>query len=95
MRNPKIEPKKNLFYDTSFKSPYDSKLASKMVTSNSKMTKRKEEIKNPVLSYERPQSANLSGERRKINKVCMNLIDSKKDDMMITGKKRYPSSNPR
>ncbi len=42
MRGPKIQPKKNLFtYDTSFKSPYDTKLASKLGTSNSKMTKKK------------------------------------------------------
>lgn len=42
MRGGKMQPKKNLFtYDTSFKSPYDTKLAFKLAISNSKMTKKK------------------------------------------------------
>ena len=52
-------------------------------------------MKNPVMTYERPQSANISGERKKINKVGVNLIDTRKDEMIVAGKKRYPSTNPR
>jgi len=42
-----------------------------------KMVKKKEEIKNPMMSYERPQSANIAGERRKTNKIGAGFIDRK------------------
>ena len=72
-------------------------MGTKLATSNSKMTKKKEEIKNPVISNERPQSANISGERRKMSRVGVGLLEggTKRDDLMVAGKKRYPSSNPR
>lgn len=90
----KLEPKKNLFlYDSSFKSPYDSKLTNK-IGSNNKLMKKKEEIKNPIVAYERPQSANIAAERRKVRNVGPNYFE-KKEEMMVTGKKRYPSTNPR
>lgn len=41
------------------------------------MTKKKEEIKNPIMGYERPQSANIAGDRRKMNKMGPGLIDKK------------------
>ncbi len=49
------------------------------------------------MSYGRPQSANISGERAKMARVGIGLIDSssRKDDLMVAGKKRYPSTNPR
>lgn len=40
------------------------------------MTKKKEDIKNPMMSYERPQSANIAGERRKMNRIGAGFIDS-------------------
>ena len=94
MKAKQLEPKKNLFvYDTSFKSPYDSKLITK-IGSNNKLAGKKTEIKNPVVAYERPQSANIAAERRKIRNVGPNYFD-KKEEMVVTGKKRYPSTNPR
>lgn len=50
-----------------------------------------------MVSYGRPQSANISGERGKMNRIGVGLLDSsgKKDDLMVAGKKRYPSTNPR
>ncbi len=86
-----------MFYESSFKSPYDTKLATKLATSSSKISKKKEEIRSPIVSYGRPQSANISGERGKIARVGIGLIDSssRKDDLMVAGKKRYPSTNPR
>jgi hypothetical protein len=60
MKAKQLEPKKNLFvYDASFKSPYDSKLITKIGSSN-KLGPKKIEIKNPVVAYERPQSANIA-----------------------------------
>lgn len=77
MRARQLEPKKNLFvYDTSFKSPYDSKLISK-IGSNNKLGSKKPEIKNPIMTYERPQSANIAAERRKIRNVGPNYFDKK------------------
>ena len=77
MKTKKLEPKKSLFvYDTDFKSPYDSKLITK-ISSNNKLTAKKTEIKNPVLTYERPQSANIAAERRKIRNVGPNYIEKK------------------
>ena len=56
-----MEHKKNLFtYDSGFKSPYDTKLASKFGSSNPKIPKKKEEVRVPVVTYERPQSANIA-----------------------------------
>jgi hypothetical protein len=49
------------------------------------------------MSYGRPQSANIAADRRRMNnlgKQIGQLID-KKEDISITGKKRYPSSNAR
>jgi hypothetical protein len=51
-------------------------------------------MRNPLMSYERPQSANIAGERRKINNIGVGVVE-KRDEMMVTGKKRYPSNNPR
>lgn len=82
MKAKQLEPKKNLFvYDTSFKSPYDSKLMTK-IGSNNKLTGKKTEMKNPVVAYEknpvvayeRPQSANIAAERRKIRNVGPNYF---------------------
>lgn len=49
------------------------------------------------MTYERPQSANISAERRKIKNFGTGFIEKneKKEDLMVTGKKRYPSTNPR
>ena len=93
-----IEQKKNLFnYDTGYKSPYDSKFPLKYGGLTSKIPNKKQQIKNPIISYGRPQSANIAADRRRMNnlgKQIGQLID-KKEEMSITGKKRYPSSNPR
>jgi len=55
---------------------------------------KKDEIRNPVMAYERPQSANIAAERRKMKNLGGNYFD-KNEEMVVTGKKRYPSSNPR
>ncbi len=46
------------------------------------------------MTYERPQSANIAAERRKMKNVGPGGF-GKKEEMVVTGKKRYPSSNPR
>ncbi len=46
------------------------------------------------MTYERPQSANIAAERRKMRNMMPGYSD-KKEQMMVTGKKRYPSTNPR
>ncbi len=94
-----VEQKKNLFtYDNSYKSPYDSKFPLKYGgLTASKIPTKKQQIKNPIMSYGRPQSANIAADRRRMNnlgKQIGQLID-KKEDISITGKKRYPSSNAR
>lgn len=62
--------------------------------SNNKLSMKKDEIRNPVMAYERPQSANIAAERRKMKNLGGNYFD-KNEEMVVTGKKRYPSSNPR
>ena len=63
--------------------------------------KKKEEIKNPLMTYDRPTSANIGSDKKKAPKppVATNPLTEKLGyDMMITGsnsKKRYPSSNPK
>jgi len=49
------------------------------------------------MAYERPQSANIQADRKKIkNPLTYGTgIGMGREEMMVTGKKRYPSSNPR
>lgn len=67
----RMEPKSKLFgYDNlqnSLKSPYDAKLTTKIASHNK--LKKKQEIKNPVMTYERPQSPNIAAERRKMKNM--------------------------
>ncbi len=95
----KIDPFKSKVgnYDalmSTFKSPYENKYVSK-TTSNSKIPKKKEEMKSTMTSgYERPQSANIAAERRKRNMVPNTYLsqNTRKEELMITGKKRFPST---
>jgi protein-tyrosine phosphatase len=60
-----------------------------------------QEIRNPVMTYDRPTSANINQDRRRPTKPPAPnnpLAEKLPYDMMITGsnsKKRYPSSNPK
>lgn len=70
------------------------------IGTNIKGIKKKEEIKNPLMTYDRPTSANIGSDKKKGTKVVTNnpLTEKLGYDMMITGsnsKKRYPSSNPK
>jgi hypothetical protein len=47
------------------------------IGSNNKLGPKKTEIKNPVVAYERPQSANIAAERRKIRNVGPNYFEKK------------------
>jgi hypothetical protein len=46
------------------------------------------------MTYERPQSANIAAERGKMKNLGIGYVN-KREELMVTGKKRYPSSNPR
>jgi hypothetical protein len=103
-KNP-VQPAQNkLFpYDsglaTTFKNPYEMKMIGK-IGSNIKPTKKKEEVRAPISTFDRPTSANIGSDKKKpIKPTASNPISEKLGyDMMITGsnsKKRYPSSNPK
>lgn len=66
---------------------------------NNKISKKKEEIKNPMMAYERPQSANIAADRRRLkNGLLPTAVLGSREEMMVTGlssKKRYPSTNPK
>jgi hypothetical protein len=52
------------------------------------------------MAYERPQSANIAAERKKmkINQLLPTTAGGGREEMMVTGlsnKKRYPSTNPK
>lgn len=70
------------------------------IGTNIKGGKKKEEIKNPIMTYDRPTSANMNLDKKKQATkptTTNNPINEKLGyDMMITGsntKKRYPSTN--
>ncbi len=85
---------------TTFKNPYEMKMIGKIGT-NMKGAKKKEEIKNPIMTYDRPTSANMNIDKKKpvTKPPGSNPISDKLGyDMMVTGsntKKRYPSTNPK
>ena len=94
---------------TTFKNPYEMKQIGK-IGSNPKAIKKREEIRNPVMAYERPTSANISNggsDKKRVIKptTTTNPLSEKLGyEMMVTGsgpatgssaKKRYPSSNPK
>lgn len=83
---------------STLKNPYQTKLVGKINTI--KNQKKREEIKNPIMNYERPISANINGDKKKLkpNGIPNPLAEKLGFDMMVTGstaKKRYPSSNPK
>lgn len=86
---------------TTFKNPYEMKMIGKIGTNMKGGIKKKEEIKNPLMTYDRPTSANIGSDKKKTSKppVTTNPLTEKLGyDMMVTGsntKKRYPSSNPK
>jgi hypothetical protein len=90
---------------TTFKNPYEMKMIGK-IGSNTKpaLNKKKEEVRAPISTFDRPTSANIAADRKKPSSSKPtsgnNIINEKLGyDMMITGssnsKKRYPSSNPK
>ena len=91
----KMFPYDNLI--TNFKSPYETKSVGSKIGSFNKLTKKKQEdeFRSPLMTYERPQSANIAAERRKMKNTGSGGFNTKKEEMVVTGKKRYPSSNPR
>lgn len=80
-----------------FRNPYQLKAGQRIGTST-KMPKKREEYKNPVIAaYERPQSANVA-QRKKMKITVPQAFGMlpEREEMIITGfssKKRYPSSS--
>jgi len=106
-REKKINPVTNarLFgtdaFSTTYKNPYETKMTGKIGT-NLRGYKKREEIKNPMMAYDRPNSAkDKEAEKKKIGRLGVpNIVPltDKLGEMMVTNstaKKRYPSSNPK
>jgi hypothetical protein len=85
---------------TNFKNPYESKLSNKIgMGSHIGGRRKRDEPRNLMMIYDRPISAKVNEEKRKIGKPGSHIADKfgQSNDMMIGNfsKKRYPSSNAR
>jgi hypothetical protein len=73
------------------------KMASKIGVA--RVTKKREEIRNPVVALDRPISANQMSDKKRGRPppAMMMMADKLGGEMMVTNstKKRYPSSNPK
>ena len=102
--NQKLFPYDTTGMATTFKNPYEMKMIGK-IGPGLKNPKKKEEIKNPLMAYDRPISANTNLDKKKGTKITPPnpVVEKMGIDMMVTNstsansnaKKRFPSSNPK